>query len=68
MTQPRNSEHQTKLHPRKKSYGVGEAQGGAAAVAGRSAYRQDYERNYGPDLDEWLDATESWDVAPPATS
>ncbi len=60
MTQPRNSEHQTQLHRQKKDYGVGGTKGsGAAAVAGRSAYRQDFQRDYGPDLDEQLDATES---------
>ena len=62
MTQPRNSEHHTKVHQQKKDYGVSGTKGGAAAVAGRSAYRQDYQRDYGPDLDEWLNATESGHV------
>jgi hypothetical protein len=32
----------------------------AAAVAGRTAYREEYPRDYyGPDLDESLDGTES---------
>jgi hypothetical protein len=27
---------------------------------GRTPYREEYRRNYGPDLDESLDGTESW--------
>jgi hypothetical protein len=57
MTQTRNSEQDTNAR-RLKARGASGSKGGAAAVAGRSAYRQDYERDYGPDLDEWLDATE----------
>ena len=59
MTQPRNAEHYTKVPLPPKDYRANRTKGDPAAVAGRSAYRQDYERNYGPDLDEWLDATES---------
>jgi hypothetical protein len=33
--------------------------GAAAAVAGRTAYREEYQRDYGPDLDESLDGIES---------
>jgi hypothetical protein len=33
--------------------------GGVAAVAGRGAYREEYLRDHGPDLDERLDGTES---------
>jgi hypothetical protein len=40
-------------------YDPGKAMGGAAAVAGRAAYREEYLRDHGPDLDEWLDGTES---------
>jgi len=29
------------------------------AVAGRAAYRDEYMRDHGPDLGEWLDGTES---------
>ena len=29
------------------------------ALAGRAAYRDEYMRDHGPDLDEWLDGTES---------
>jgi hypothetical protein len=60
MTEPRNSEHHTKEHQQKNYYSVASTKGGAvAAVAGRSAYRQEFERNYGPDLDESLDGNES---------
>jgi hypothetical protein len=40
-------------------YDPSKAMGGAAAVAGRAAYREEYMRDHGPDLDEWLDGTES---------
>jgi hypothetical protein len=40
-------------------YARGKAMGGAAVVAGRAAYREEYLRDHGPDVDEWLDATES---------
>ena len=60
MTEPRNSEHHRKVHQEKAYYGVASTKGGAAAaVAGRTAYRQEFQRNYGPDLDESLDGTES---------
>ena len=48
-----------KVPLQKRDYRASRTKGDAGAIAGRSAYRQDYERNYGPDLDEWLDATES---------
>lgn len=36
------------------------ATGGAVPVrTGRSAYREEFQRNYGPDLDEALDRVES---------
>ena len=40
-------------------YAPGEVRVGAVAVAGRAAYRDEYMRDHGPDLDEWLDGTES---------
>jgi hypothetical protein len=40
-------------------YPRGKVRGGALAVAGRAAYRDEYMRDHGPDLDEWLDGTES---------
>ena len=60
MTEPRNSEHRTKLHQQDRSYGVAIANGGAAvALAGRTAYREEFQRDHGPDLDESLDGLES---------
>ena len=60
MTEPRNSEHHTKLHQEKTYHGVASTKGGAAAaVAGRAAYREEFGRDYGPDLDEPLDGNES---------
>jgi hypothetical protein len=38
-------------------YAPGKLRG--SAVAGRAAYRDEYMRDHGPDLDEWLDGTES---------
>jgi hypothetical protein len=40
-------------------YVPSKAMGGTVAVAGRAAYRDEYMRDHGPDLDEWLDGTES---------
>jgi hypothetical protein len=54
MTEPRNSEHRTKVHPKNQEQGVG----GARAAAGRTAYREEFQRDYGPDLDEPLDGNE----------
>jgi hypothetical protein len=60
MNEPRNSEHHTKAHQEKTYHDVASAKGGAAAaVAGRAAYREEFGHNYGPDLDESLDGTES---------
>jgi hypothetical protein len=59
MTEPRNSEHHTKVHQEKTYHGVASTKGGVGAAAGRTAYREDYQRDYGPDLDESLDGTES---------
>jgi hypothetical protein len=60
MTESRNSEHHTKMHQEKTYHGVASTKGGAGAVAaGRTAYREEYQRDYGPDLDEPLDRTES---------
>jgi hypothetical protein len=58
MTEPRSSAHHTKVHQQRKYYGLASAKGGAA-VAGRTAYRQEFQHDYGPDLDESLDGTES---------
>jgi hypothetical protein len=59
MTDPRSDERHTKVGRQKKYYGVASTKGGAAAVAGRTAYREEYQQDYGPDLDEPLDGTES---------
>ena len=60
MTESRNSEHHTKVRQQKHYYGVASTKGGAvAAVAGRRTYREEFQRDYGPDLDESLDGTES---------
>jgi hypothetical protein len=60
MTEPRNSEHHTKVHQEKTYHGLASTKGGAWAVAAaRTAYREEYQRDYGPDLDEPLDRTES---------
>ena len=60
MTQQRNSEHRTKINQRDRSYGVAIANGGAVvALAGRTAYQEEYQHDRGPDLDESLDGIES---------
>lgn len=60
MTESRNTEHYTKVPQRKNYYSVASTKGGAvAALAGRRIYREEFERDYGPDLDESLDVTES---------
>ena len=60
MTEPRNSEHHTKVHQERTYHRIASTKGGAGAVAvGRTAYREEYQRDYGPDLDEPLDRTES---------
>jgi hypothetical protein len=55
MTEPRNSEHHTRVHQENSYLGVV----GARAAAGRTAYREEFQRDYGPDLDEPLDGSES---------
>lgn len=60
MTEQRNSEHRTKIHLQDRSYGVAIANSGAAvALAGRTAYREEFQRDHGPDLDESVDGIES---------
>jgi hypothetical protein len=60
MTEPRHSEHHPKIHQQEKYHGVATTKGGAAAVmAGRMMYREEYQRDYGPDLDESVDEAES---------
>ncbi len=61
MTEPRDNEHQTELHQEETFHGVAVTHDGAGPMAavGRTAYREEYKRDYGPDLDEPLDGTES---------
>jgi hypothetical protein len=59
MTESRYIEHHTKVHQEKAYHGVASTKGGAGAAAGRTAYREEYQRDYGPDRDEPLDGTES---------
>lgn len=60
MAKQRNSEHRTKIHQQDRSYGIAIANVGAAvALAGRTAYQEEYQRDRGPDLDESLDGIES---------
>ena len=60
MTEPRNSEFYTKVYQKLTYHRIASTKGGGGAVAaGRSAYREEYQRDYGPDLDEPLDRTES---------
>ena len=54
MTEPRSSELRTKAHQEDRNDGVAHR-----AAAGRTAYREEFQRDYGPDLDESLDGTES---------
>ena len=62
MTESRNSEQHTKGYREKTDLGVTStsARGGAERVAaGRTAYREEFQRDYGPDLDEPLDRAEA---------
>ena len=60
MSQQRNSEHRAKIHQQDRSYGIAIENGGTAvALAGRTAYQEEYQHDRGPDLDEPLDRIES---------
>jgi hypothetical protein len=60
MTESRNGEHHTKVYRERTYHGVTSAKGGAERVAaGRTAYREEFQRDYGPDPDEPLDRAES---------
>jgi hypothetical protein len=60
MTEPRNGGPDMKAHQERTYRSVMSAKAGAGPVAaGRTAYREEYERNYGPDLDEPPDRAES---------
>lgn len=61
MTESRNGEHRTKIHKEETYRRVASTKGGTVSVvAGRTAYREEHQRDYGPDRDEPLDGTESW--------
>jgi len=60
MIESRRSEQRTKERQPMSYHRETSAKGGAVRVtAGRSAYREEFQRNYGPDLDEALDSVES---------
>jgi hypothetical protein len=60
MTKPKNSGHHTKVRQEETYHSEASTKGGGGAVAtDRTAYREEYEHDYGPDLDEPLDGTES---------
>ena len=59
MTDPRDSEQRTRTRQESTYRRLAGANGGAWAVAGRTAYREEFQRDYGPDPDERLDSTES---------
>jgi hypothetical protein len=59
MTELRSSEHHTKVHQEDAYQGVASMKGDARAAAGRTAYREEFQHDYGPDSDEALDGTES---------
>ena len=61
MTEPRKSQHHQKARQRTGFGGrAGSERGAGAGVpAGRTPYRDEFELDHGPDLDEALDETES---------
>jgi len=59
MTKPKSSGHYTKVYQEDSYPGVTSPKGGARAAAGGAAYREEFQRDHGPDLDEPLDGTES---------
>jgi hypothetical protein len=58
MTEPRSSGRQATARQENAHPGL-VSTGGAWAVAGRTAYREEFHRDYGPDADEQLDSVES---------
>ena len=58
MTEARKSQHRPKSH-RENTYRIAARTKPGAEAAGRTKYREEFERDYGPDLDEPLDSTET---------
>ena len=60
MTEPRKSQPRLSAKPhRENAYRVAERARLGAEWAGRTKYRDEFERDYGPDPDEPLDGTET---------
>jgi hypothetical protein len=60
MTESGNSKRHSKLPQQGKRHAVADAKrGGWAMAAGKTAYREEFQLDYGPDRDEPLDGTES---------
>jgi hypothetical protein len=58
MTEPRRSQLRPKAY-RENAYRVAARAKLGAEGAGRTKYRDEFDRDYGPDLDEPLDGTEA---------
>jgi hypothetical protein len=59
MIKSSSNEHPTNRFPAGTRHGIAASQSDVESIAGRSAYREDYECDHGPDPDESLDAMES---------
>jgi len=60
MTEPRSSEKHAEIDQQSGYHGIARTKGAATATnAGRTAYREEFQHDHGPDLDESLDGTES---------
>lgn len=59
MTDLRNSEQHTKTDQETVYRGFVSTSGGAWAVAGRTAYREEFQRDHGPDTDDRVEGSES---------
>ena len=60
MTEPRSSANRAEIHLQSRYHRIARTKGAATATnAGRTAYREEFQHDRGPDLDEPLDGTES---------